>query len=116
LSASLAAGLGALRPVEREALIFLADMPFAGAPRLRLEAGIEAIRPLFRHEPGHPMLVRARAAKVKLGKGDKGLGGVLRTAFVPGRAGHVLDIDTVRALRTVRRHGSQTLGRRSQQR
>lgn len=116
LSASLAAGLAALRPIEREALIFLADMPFARAPRFRLPPGVEAVRPLFRGKPGHPMLVRARTAEARLGKGDKGLRGALRTSFVPGRAGHVIDIDTVEALRTARRHGSHEPGRRSQQR
>jgi len=116
LSASLAAGLAALRPIEREALIFLADMPFAAAPRLRLQPGMEAVRPLFRGKPGHPMLVRARSARARLGQGDKGLGGLLPTAFVPGRAGHLLDIDTMGALRAVRRHGSHGPGRRSQQR
>ena len=115
LSASLAAGLAALRPIEREALIFLADMPFARAPRLRLRAGIEAIRPAFRGQPGHPMLIRVRIAKDRLGKGDRGLGGALRTALVCGSAAHVLDVDTPGALRRVRRHGSRGIGRRSQQ-
>jgi len=115
LSASLAAGLAALRPIEREALIFLADMPFARAPRLRLEAGIEAIRPTFRGQPGHPMLVRAGKARERLSTGDKGLAGALRTAFVQGSSGHILDVDTPHALRLVRRHGSRDIRRRSQQ-
>jgi len=114
LSASLAAGLSALRPIEREVLIFLADMPFAHAPRLRLRPGVEAIRPLFRNQPGHPMLVRTRAAKAQLGRGDRGLRGVLRTTFVRGAAGHVFDVDTTEALRVARRHGSRAAGRRSQ--
>ncbi|MBW8743420.1 MAG: NTP transferase domain-containing protein [Sphingomonas sp.] len=107
LSASLAAGLAALRPIEREALIFLADMPFARAPRLRLGPGMEAIRPAFRGQPGHPMLVRARIAKDRLGKGDTGLGRALRTAFVPGSPGHVFDVDTIAALRIARRQASR---------
>lgn len=115
LSASLAAGLAALRPIEREVLIFLADMPFAHAPHLRLRPGIEAVRPAFRGQPGHPMLVRSSKAREKLGKGDRGLGGVLRTAFVRGSGGHVLDIDTPRALLLLRRHGSRSISRRSQQ-
>jgi molybdenum cofactor cytidylyltransferase len=114
LSASLRAGLAALRPIEREVLIFLADMPFAYAPRLRLRPGVEAIRPRFRDRPGHPMLVRTHVARMRLGQGDKGLGGALATVFVPGQAGHVLDIDTVGALRLARRHGSRAVGRRSQ--
>ena len=116
LSASLAAGLAALRPIEREVLIFLADMPFARAPRLRLRAGLEAVRPVFRNQPGHPMLVRSQAARMRLGTGDRGLGGALRTGFVRGSAGHVLDVDTRRALRLARLHGSRGFDRRSQQR
>lgn len=115
LSSSLAAGLAALRPIEREVLIFLADMPFAHAPRLRLRAGIEAIRPHFRGQPGHPILVRAGAAKQGLGGGDKGLRAILRTAFVRGGWHHVFDVDTVDALRVARRHGSRGLSRRSPQ-
>jgi molybdenum cofactor cytidylyltransferase len=103
LSASLAAGLAALRPIEREALIFLADMPLARAPRLRLRPGVDAARPVFRGQPGHPMLVRTQAARKGLGRGDKGLAGALHTLFVPGTEAHVLDIDTPAALRRVRR-------------
>ena len=103
LSESLAAGLAALRPIEREALIFLADMPLAHAPRLRLAAGAEAVRPYFRGQPGHPMLVRSRSARKKLGRGDKGLSGALRTVSVPGTEAHVLDVDTPAALRRLRR-------------
>jgi len=115
LSASLAAGLAALRPIEREVLIFLADMPFAHAPRLRLGPGIEAVRPVFQGQPGHPMLVRSSKARERLKKGDRGLGGVLRTGFVRGSGGHVLDVDTPRALSLVRRHGSRAISGRSQQ-
>jgi len=115
LSASLAAGLAALRPIEREVLIFLADMPFAHAPRLRLRPGMDAVRPRFRGRPGHPILVRTRVAKARLAGGDAGLRGALRTAFVRGDPGHVFDVDTVEALRIARRHGSRGVGRRSQQ-
>jgi molybdenum cofactor cytidylyltransferase len=113
LSASVAAGLAALRPIEREALIFLADMPFARALRLRLRAGVDAARPSFGGKPGHPVLVRVKAAKTKLGQGDQGLGRTLRTAFVPGSRVHLLDIDTPAALRLARRHGSRARRSRS---
>lgn len=113
LSASLAAGLAALRPIEREVLIFLADMPFARAPRFRLQPGVEAVRPVFRGQPGHPMLVRSQAARIRLGKGDRGLSGALRVGFVRGSAAHILDVDTRRALRLARLHGSRGLGPRS---
>jgi molybdenum cofactor cytidylyltransferase len=114
LSASLAAGLGALRPIDREVLIFLADMPFAQARSLRLTPGFDAIRPRFGGQPGHPMLVRSHAARLALGRGDKGLAGALRTAFVAGKPGHVLDIDTPAALRLLRLQGSRGLRLRSQ--
>jgi len=94
-----------LRPIEREVLIFLADMPFARAPRLRLGPGAEAARPAFSGQPGHPLLVRARVAKDRLGKGDTGLGRALRTTFVRGSRAHVFDVDTVAALRIARRRG-----------
>ena len=115
LSASLAAGLAALRPVEREVLIFLADMPFAHTPRLRLRPGMDAVRPRFLGRPGHPMLVRTAGAKASLAGGDAGLRGALCTAFVRGGSGHVFDIDTVEALRLARRHGSRGVRPRSQQ-
>lgn len=61
--ASLLRGLNALRRREREALVFLGDMPAltpATARRLtRLSvAGYAAVRPSYRDEPGHPVLIR----------------------------------------------------------
>ncbi len=108
LSASLSAGLAALKPIEREVLIFLADMPFASAVRLRLAPGIDAVRPYFRGVPGHPMLVRSAIAKARLGQGDKGLAGALSPAFARGTVGNIIDIDTPDALRRVRLHGSRS--------
>ena len=113
LSTSLRAGLAALRPIEREVLIFLADMPFARAPRLRFCPGADAARPCFRGQPGHPMLVRAAPARAALGTSDRGLGAALGTAFVPGTAAHLLDIDTPTALRRAQRHGSRAWRPRS---
>jgi molybdenum cofactor cytidylyltransferase len=112
LSASLAAGLAALRPIEREVLIFLADMPFARAPRMVLTAGVDAVRPHFRAISGHPMLVRAAVARKSLGRGDTGLAGAVDPAFVRGTIGNIIDIDTRKALRNVRLHGSGVAGRR----
>jgi len=113
LSASLAAGLAALRPIEREALIFLADMPYAQAPRLRLLVGAKAVRPRFRGFPGHPVLVHVAAARAALAQGEAGLGRSLRMAYAPGSAGHLIDIDTPAALRRVRLHGSRAWRPRS---
>lgn len=107
LGASLLAGLAALRPIEREVLILLADMPFACAPRrLRLRPGEDAARPVHRGLPGHPMLVRADIARRLAAKADRGLAQSLaadRVALVAGDAGHLLDIDTPRALGRARR-------------
>lgn len=114
LSSSLAAGLAALRPIEREVLIFLADMPFARAPRMCIKPGFNAVRPQFLGQPGHPILVRVRAARSALGQGDKGLAKGLLIASVPGKAEQVFDIDTPDALRLARRHGSRIAGQRSQ--
>jgi len=113
LSASLAAGLAALRPIEREALIFLADMPFARAPRLRLAPGREAVRPQFDDQPGHPVLVRVRSARRHLGKGDQGLFRRLSTSFVRGSAANLFDIDTQADLRRARHRGSRRVSERS---
>ena len=109
LGASLAAGLKALRPIEREVLIFLGDMPFAEAPRgMRLAVGDEAVRPVYRGEPGHPMMVRAGAARSAKISGDQGLAGKLRVTMVRGGAGNLIDVDTMVALRRARRCGSQS--------
>jgi molybdenum cofactor cytidylyltransferase len=107
LSFSLSAGLKALRPIDREALIFLGDMPLAQAPAMRLRPGIDAVRPSHRGLPGHPMLVRTCAARRALASGDSGLAGKLRTAIVRGFSGNVLDVDTRTMLRRVRYHGSR---------
>lgn len=105
LSASLAAGLRAVRPIEREIVIFLADMPFAAMPRaLRLPAGADAARPAIGGRPGHPLLVRAAAVRGMGLAGDAGLAGRLeRVTRVKGHAGHVLDVDTRAALGRARR-------------
>lgn len=116
LSASLAAGLAALRPIERELLIFLADMPFARAPRMKLAAGAVAVRPFFGGLPGHPMLVRTAAARSGLQSGDSGLAGIVSPAFARGTIGNIIDIDTPAALRRARRHGSRAGGTRCRDR
>jgi len=113
LSASLAAGLAALRPIEREVLIFLADMPFARAPQIRLVAGVDAVRPHFGGQPGHPMLVRSAVAKSRLRRGDAGLARALCPRLVQGTVAHLLDVDTRDALHRLRLRGSGVLRRRS---
>lgn len=104
LAASLTAGLAALRPIEREALIFLADMPFARMPTgARLGAGRDAVRPLHRGAPGHPLLVRsAVAARARL-RGDQGLAAKLHAiGTLRGAVGNLIDVDTPATLRRLR--------------
>lgn len=105
LAASLKAGLAALRPIEREILIFLADMPFAAAPRrMRLAPGQDAVRPVWKDKPGHPMLVRVAAARRAALSGDRGLAAQLTTiGHVRGSRSALIDIDTRGALARHRR-------------
>ena len=104
LAASLAAGLAALRPIEREVLIFLADMPFARLPRgARLLPGCDAVRPVHDGAPGHPLLVRTAVARRISLSGDQGLAGKLGAiASVRGVIGNLMDVDTRAALRRAR--------------
>jgi molybdenum cofactor cytidylyltransferase len=105
LGESLKAGLGALRPIEREALIFLGDMPFAAVSRdMRLKPALDAVRPIHRGKPGHPMLLRTLAARAIPLAGDQGLAARLtRVGKVRGDAGSLIDVDTRAALRRARR-------------
>lgn len=100
---SLRAGLAALRPIEREVAIFLGDMPFATMPRaMRIPAGYDAARPIVAGRPGHPLLARTAAARAARRRGDRGLAGLARVFEVAGRAGNLIDIDTIAALRRAR--------------
>jgi molybdenum cofactor cytidylyltransferase len=103
MGASLIAGLRALRPIEREVFVFLADMPFAAAPkRLRFHAGEGAVRPVVKGVPGHPMLVRTAIARALARPTDKGLAGLDRVRRVRGTTGNILDIDTPETLARIR--------------
>ena len=107
MGASLAAALAAIRPIERELMIFLGDMPHARAPRgLRLSSGYDAIRPVVDGHPGHPMLVRTASAKAAGTRADdRGLARHLdpaRIRLVQGTAGATMDIDTPATLRRAR--------------
>jgi molybdenum cofactor cytidylyltransferase len=106
MGGSLRAALRALRPIDREVLVFLGDMPFARVPHtLRLTVGRDALRPIFEGKPGHPTLVRTAAAKRLVPSGDRGLAAVLdprRVGVVRGGPGNMLDIDTPAMLRAAR--------------
>jgi molybdenum cofactor cytidylyltransferase len=101
MGASLRAGLRALRPGERQMLLFLADMP-AVPPTLAarlvraLRPGDAGVRPIWRGRPGHPVLLRLPLARVPSGDAGPGRGAALR--MIPGPRGCVQDIDTRRML------------------
>ena len=110
MGASLAAGLAALRPIERQFFLFLGDAPFVttGLPRALIRAlgpEIDAVRPAYRGVPGHPVLVRTKIARQATPKGDRGLGPLLaraRVRMIEGGPQSVNDIDTPSALKRVR--------------
>lgn len=72
--ASLTAGVRALWPIERGAFIFLADMPVVPpglARRLQRRGGV---RPTYRGQPGHPVLLdRAAIARARAGTSLRGI-------------------------------------------
>jgi len=110
MGASLRAAGRALRPVDREALLFLGDMPWlspALAEKLvRVGRGGEPIvRPCRQAVPGHPVLLRGPAlAALRQARGDEGLrAGRLAVRFIPAGLGCIADIDTPRALLRGRR-------------
>ncbi len=101
MGASLRAAAHALRPIDREAFVFLADMPWLPvemAGRLVRSAAKEAgvARPAWRGRPGHPVLLRGRAlAMLAAAKGDEGPGrrGDARVALLPADRRCVADVD-----------------------
>jgi len=110
LGASLAAGLRAVRPCEREVAILLGDVPGQRLPsRARIPAGHDALRPVAGGVPGHPLLVRTAAARAAVvTHDDQGLGRRLqrsRIALWDAGAGAALDIDTRAGLARARRRG-----------
>lgn len=105
-SASLRAGLAALRPAERTLFLFLGDMPAVstGLPaRLAraLRPGVAAVRPRGRGEPGHPVVMpRPDRRTIEKLSGDRGLGALIggRTRWIETRTPRPADIDTRRDL------------------
>ena len=112
LSASLAAGVAALRPIERDAFIFLGDMPAVDpgmAARLvrRRRAGTSLVRPRHRGVPGHPVLA-CMVRTLGLGLGDAGFRiPRSRVAWVENGPGCIADVDSPAALARARRRRGQ---------
>ena len=99
MGASLRAAARQLRPIDREALVFLADMPWL-SPRLAARlvgaarSGDGIVRPGWRRRPGHPVLLRGAALRrLSEAAGDAGLRGVERARTVPSDRRCVADID-----------------------
>lgn len=93
LSASLRRGLAQLRPIDRELLVYLGDMPFVPDPRRWRLAGADAVRPAR----GHPVLLRTAAIRATPLSGDRGLApllGGLRVRTIAAGPGARLDLDT----------------------
>ena len=110
MGASFAAGLAALRPIDRQFFLFLGDAPFVakGLPRALIRAmgpGIDAVRPIYGGVPGHPVLIRTRVARQAAPKGDRGLAPMLaraRVRAIRGGPQSVDDVDTLSALKRAR--------------
>ncbi|WP_019833437.1 nucleotidyltransferase family protein [Sphingomonas sp. PR090111-T3T-6A] len=106
LGASLRAASGALRPIDREALVFLADMPWLAEDQARhllrrAAQGDDIVRPAYRGRPGHPVLLRGAAlASLETARGDQGPGRALglRARMVPADRRCVADVDRPGAL------------------
>lgn len=107
LSTSLRTAVTALRPIERDAFIFLGDMPQVDpgmAARLVRQPGKARItRPRHRGIPGHPVLARG-IRSLPPGRGDAGLGGGGGQVTWVRSGGHATaDIDRRRDLARARR-------------
>lgn len=115
LSDTLRTGVAALRPIERDAFVFLGDMPGMdpGVPRRLIRAGrgrAGIVRPRHRGTPGHPVLA-CGVRTIAIGQGDRGFRpDPARVRFIAGGAGCVADIDRRRDLRAVARRGVRASG------
>ena len=106
LGASLRAASGALRAIDREAFLFLADMPWLAGDQARhllrrAEQGDDLVRPVHRGRPGHPVLLRGAAlASLATARGDEGPGRApaFRARLLPADRRCVADVDRPGAL------------------
>jgi molybdenum cofactor cytidylyltransferase len=106
LGASLRAASGRLRPIDRAAFVFLADMPWlpadlAAALLRQSGRGDRFLRPAYRGHPGHPVLLLGEALEaLRRARADEGPGrGVgLPTRLLPADRRCVADVDRPAAL------------------
>jgi len=111
MASSLRRGIAALPPATTKAFLCLGDMPAVDASLLRRltlawQPELDVVRPQWRGQPGHPVLIHARlfAAFNDL-YGDRGAKAILarvpstRQKRVPWHAGCLLDTDTPAMLR-----------------
>jgi molybdenum cofactor cytidylyltransferase len=95
-----------LRPIDREAFVFLADMPwlaadFAHVLLRRAGRGDGLIRPAYRGRPGHPVLLRgAVLAALAAARGDEGPGRAsgVQTRLLAADRRCIADVDRPTAL------------------
>ena len=97
MGASLRAALARVRRGERQAWLFLADMPqvpptLAARLARAIRPGDAGVRPVWRGRPGHPVLLRLPLATRPAG--DRGGARGVRLRTVAGPRGCVQDIDT----------------------
>jgi molybdenum cofactor cytidylyltransferase len=106
MGGSLRAASGRLRSVDREAFIFLADMPWLSGDLadllLRRRAwGDRLVRPAYRGRLGHPVLLRGVAlASLAVARGDEGPGRAFGFAarLLPADRRCIGDVDRPAAL------------------
>jgi len=103
LGASLRAASRRLRPIDRAAFVFLADMPWvppelAGRLLRQANPGDTVIRPVCRGRPGHPVLLRKNMLAGMGGDEGPGRGSGLRARLVASDRRCLADIDRPGAL------------------
>jgi molybdenum cofactor cytidylyltransferase len=108
LSDTLRAGVAALRSIERDAFVYLGDMPgiAPGEARRLIRAnhrGGGMVRPRYRGTPGHPVLA-CRVQTIPIGHDDRGFRpDPAHIRWIAGGPACVADVDRRRDLRALER-------------
>lgn len=110
LRASLARAAAMLRSVDRQAFVYLGDMPGhdLALPRKMagmLRVGVDAVRPRHEAVPGHPVLVRTSVLKasVRNGRGSAPVASGWRMRWIEAGPDCIADIDSQPDLARFRR-------------